>query len=293
MAIFCSFLRGSAFPAIKLGYQLFNIESNNISAQLYFAGIRFLISGLLLVGFYYLPRKKGEKSQSLKSLNFDQWKKIVVLALIQTFFHYYFHYQGLSITSGAKASIINSLTVFFAFILSHFIFTNDQISLKKILGLVAGIIAVILVNWTPQLGYSFKFYGEGFLIIASFFASLGSVYSKRASNSVQPILLAGLQLFIGGTLLLIVSFFLGVTVPESNILGYSLLLYLSLLSALVLSIWTTLIKHNKVTSITVYYFLNPIFGSLLSAIILNESIFNASFLISAATVAVGIYLVNK
>lgn len=216
-----------------------------------------------------------------------------MLALVQTFFHYFFHYQGLSITSGAKASILNSLTVFFAFILSHLLFKNDQISIKKILGLLSGFIAVVLVNWTPQLGYSFNFYGEGFLIIASFFASLGSVYSKRASKSVQPILLAGLQLFIGGALLLILSFYLGVSIPKSNFLGYLLLLYLSLLSALVLSIWTSLIKHNKVTSITVYYFLNPIFGSLLSVIILGESVFNVSFLISTVAVAAGIYLVNR
>jgi drug/metabolite transporter (DMT)-like permease len=52
------------------------------------------------------------------------------------------------------------------------------------------------------------------------------------------------------------------------------------------------LKHNKVSSITVYYLMIPVFGTLLSALILGESIVRLQYVIALPAVAMGIYLVN-
>ena len=51
-------LWGSLFPFIKLGYRYLEIDSGYIPNLLLFAGVRFLLCGLILVGFCALRREK-------------------------------------------------------------------------------------------------------------------------------------------------------------------------------------------------------------------------------------------
>lgn len=45
----CCFLWGSATPAIKTGYRLFQIDSADTSSILLFAGTRFFLAGILVI----------------------------------------------------------------------------------------------------------------------------------------------------------------------------------------------------------------------------------------------------
>ena len=44
----CCLLWGSAFPCIKIGYKLWNIESGDVWSIILFAGTRFFLAGVLL-----------------------------------------------------------------------------------------------------------------------------------------------------------------------------------------------------------------------------------------------------
>lgn len=44
-AAFCCLLWGSAYPAIKSGYDLFQIATDDIPSKIVFAGYRFLFAG--------------------------------------------------------------------------------------------------------------------------------------------------------------------------------------------------------------------------------------------------------
>ena len=72
-----------------------------------------------------------------------------------------------------------------------------------------------------------------------------------------------------------------------------MLLYLAVLSAVAFSLWTVMLKYHHVAKVTVYMFLVPVFGSILSAVILNENVFTIKNLIALIFVCVGILLVNK
>ena len=50
-AMLCCLLWGSAFPCIKIGYGLWNIESADTAVQILFAGMRFVLAGILAVIF--------------------------------------------------------------------------------------------------------------------------------------------------------------------------------------------------------------------------------------------------
>jgi drug/metabolite transporter (DMT)-like permease len=295
LAIFCTILWGSAYPFIKLGYELFQVGVDDTAAKLSFAGQRFLLAGILVLLFRRLsssPSKK-ESYQTMTSLSSLQWFRILILALTQTAVHYYFFYVGLSYTTGAKSAIVNAVTVFFSALLAHFFYANDRITVKKGIGILIGFSAVILVNLEPEVGFSFILRGEGFIAIAAILNSIAALYSKKSSRTIDPVLLTGTQLSIGGALLLVSGFVLGGSFPVSNLAGYGVLFYLALLSSLAFSIWAGLLKHNKVSSITVFNFLVPVVGVFLSALILHEAVFKLEYAIALGAVVIGIYLVNS
>ena len=65
------------------------------------------------------------------------------------------------------------------------------------------------------------------------------------------------------------------------------------LSAIAFALWSQLLKYNKVGVISVFNFLIPVFGTILSAIILKENIFDIKILVALLLVCTGIYLVYK
>jgi len=300
LAILCTVLWGSAYPSIKLGYELFAVEANDTAGKIAFAGVRFALAGGMVLLFRWVSQKFNqdksmgkEPPQSLKSLSMLAWAQIGVLGLAQTTIHYYFFYVGVSYTTGAKSSIINTTAVFFSALLSHIFYSNDKLSLRKGLGIIIGFIAVILINFEPNLGFSFTLRGEGFIIIAAFLTSSSGLWSKRISKHINPVLLTGTQLTLGGLLLFLISVFMGGSFPIGGFNAYLLLGYMALLSAVAFSVWTSLLKHNRVSSITIFYFLIPVVGTFLSALILKEAVFQIQYFIAVPAAAMGIYLVNS
>ena len=71
-----------------------------------------------------------------------------------------------------------------------------------------------------------------------------------------------------------------------------LLGYMVIISSVAFALWTNLIKYNKVGVISIYNFLIPVFGTILSGIFLKENIFKINILVSLLFVSVGIILIN-
>ncbi|MCK9547338.1 MAG: DMT family transporter [Sphaerochaeta sp.] len=290
LASFCAILWGSAYPAIKQGYLLFQVGSDDTAAKMAFAGLRFATSGVLV---FLVRAFQGGEVQQLTSLNGKDWTKVGALALVQTTVHYTFFYIGVSYTSGAKSSILNASTVFFAALLAHVAYTNDKVTVQKAIGILLGFCAVVLVNLDGSFGFSFTLTGEGFVLIAAFLHSFSALFSKRLSRRIDPVLMTALQLFLGGLVLLFIALIMGAPFPTSTVGGYLLLAYLAAMSAIAFSLWTLLLKHNKVSSITIFNFLIPVSGTLLSALFLGESVLRLEYLVSLPLVVAGIVLVTQ
>ena len=77
--------------------------------------------------------------------------------------------------------------------------------------------------------------------------------------------------------------------------GAAMLIYLAFISAAAFSIWSLLLKHNPVSSISVFGFMNPVFGVILSALLLSERSAAGLWQIITALVliAAGIITVNS
>lgn len=287
VATLCCLLWGSAYPAIKTGYILFNINPDDIASKILFAGYRFVIAGLILLIAVKISGK------SIFNFSRKSISKLIILGIIQTTMQYIFFYIGVANTTGVKGSVMNSTAVFFSVILAHFIYKYDKLTNRKLTGCVVGFIGVITVNFNPELlRFSFKFKGDGFVIIAAFIFSVAAIYSKKLTESIDVMVITGYSLFIGGIVLVILGKVSGGQVYNFKMAPLLLLIYLAVLSSLAFSLWNLLLKYNKVGQVSVYNFLIPIFGSVLSAIFLRETIFEVKNIVALILVCIGIYLVN-
>lgn len=288
MAIICTMLWGSAFPSVKIGYKLFDIASS-VEGQILFAGIRFTFAGILTIITACIFNKKFVKPEK------ENIKSIAILGIIQTTIQYIFYYIGMSNTTGVKASILNAVSPFIVIIICHFITRNDKINSKKAIGCILGFLGVIILNLNKSQGAfsGFNLFGEGYIILSAASFAIGSIYSKKVANTGDSATITGYQLFIGGIVLILISFVNGIPALNVTAPGIILLIYMSLLSAAAFTIWTILLKYNSAGKISIYNFLTPIFGALMSAIFLGELFFNIMNILALISVCTGIYIINK
>ncbi|MHC1681732.1 MAG: DMT family transporter [Clostridiaceae bacterium] len=287
-ALICTLLWGSAYPAIKIGYNIFFIEANDIPSKMIFAGYRFLIAGALVLIFSLVINK------TIKLPSRKDFFSVFLLGIFQTTFQYLFFYIGLSNTTGVNGAILNATGTFFSVIFAHFIYENDKLNYSKIVGCIVGFLGVIVINFSKgAMNISFNFLGDGFIIIAAIIASGAAIYGKRLCNFINSILVTGYQLLLGGFLLWLLGFSTGGHLSNFNLISTSLLIYMGLLSSIAFTLWTTLLKYNKVGNISVFNFLVPIFGAILSAVFLGENIVELKNLVALILVSFGILVVNR
>ena len=107
MAVVCNVLWGSAFPFIKMGYRLFAIDATDTASIMCFAGVRFMLSALLVYAGGTalrrgpLPMPKGKNLLSCCGLG-----------LWQTAAQYFFYYSAVALLTGAMGGILNSCLLY-------------------------------------------------------------------------------------------------------------------------------------------------------------------------------------
>ena len=287
LASLCCLLWGSAYPAIKNGYALFSIAPDDIASKLVFAGYRFLLAGGVLLVI---------AAASRKTLRLDRRTlgQATILGLTQTSLQYVFFYIGLAYATGVKSSIMNATGTFFSVLLAHAIYKNDKLSFNKVLGCIIGFLGVMAVNFSAGLlSFDFTLLGEGFVVIAAFVLSAASIYGKKISQHVDSVVLTGYQLGIGGLALLVLGWATGGSLTGFTFKSTALLAYLVVLSSAAFALWTILLKHNRVSMVTVFNFMVPVFGTLLSAWFLNERILEWKNGLALVLVCGGIWLVTQ
>lgn len=289
VALICCALWGSAFPCVKIGYELFEIGSGDIGARLLFAGYRFSLAGLFVLAMQLI------KKENIFNITKRDYGEIALLGLFQTTFQYIFFYIGLSYTTGVRGSIINGTGTFITIILAHFLYKNDKITFNKAIGCILGFSGIVLVSMkgANSLEGSFSLMGDGCIFISALFSSISSLYSKKISQNKDPFTMTGYQLLIGGILLIVLGNIYGGNLTNFTVKSTMLLVYMAFLSSVSFALWSQLLKYNKVSSVTIFNFMIPVFGTVLSGIFLNEDIFNLKILISLILVSVGIFMVYK
>ena len=231
-ALICCALWGSAFPCIKIGYQMFEIDAADTAAQILFAGYRFTLAGILtvLIGSvlnrgFLIPKK-------------ENFGKIFKLSMLQTVLQYFFFYVGLAHTTGVKGSIVEASNVFLAILVSSLIFHQEKLDQKKVLGCIVGFAGVVLINLSgSNVDMSFNLTGDGFIFISAIAYALSSVLIKKYSAKSDPVMLSGYQFTAGGLVMILIGFVMGGRIHTASMPAMILLIYMAMISAVAYTRW--------------------------------------------------------
>ena len=233
-----------------------------------FAGMRFLLAGFLVILFHSIQGRRWIMPQK------GSGRAILELCLNQTVLQYYFFYTGLAHASGVHGAIITGGNVFISILVASLIFRYEKLTARKLVSLL----------------------GEGFVLFAQIFYATSGALLKKYGNQYDVVTLSGYQFMSGGLILILIGLFGGGRVQvESGVSAYILLLYLAFISAVAYTLWGVLLKYNPVSRVTVFGFMNPVFGVLLSALVLGETAqaFSVKSLVALVFVCLGIYVVNS
>lgn len=290
LAMVCCALWGSAFPCIKIGYRLFHIAADDTGSQVLFAGCRFFLAGVLtvIIGSLIEKRPLFPKRKAAG--------KIFKLSMLQTVIQYLFFYIGLAHTSGVKGAIIVGTNSLIAILIASLIFRQEKLTAPKLLGCLTGLCGVVIANLSGSgIDFDMSFLGEGFVLISVVSYAFSSVCLKIYSQDENPVMLSGWQFALGGVILSMCGVLMGGHISCIDVSAIAMLFYLGFLSAVAYSLWGILLKVNPVSKVTIYGFMNPVIGVLLSALFLNEGAqaFSLKNMAALILVSAGIYAVNR
>lgn len=278
---------GWAYPLIKLGFKEFAITPDMTGGKMLFAGIRFCLSGLIILAMARARQmpfrlRKGSDSGFL-----------LLYALFNTTFHYAFFYFGLSHSEGARAAILNTLSVFTVVILACLFFKSDRLTWRKIMGCLIGFLGILALNLGGESGGAgFTWLGDGMIILNALSSAVASLMTRGLSQRVDVFVGTGYSLALGGLLLIIPGWLMGGTLPQVTPLGLLYLLLLIGISTTGFSLYNKLLSCNPVGKVAIYNSLVPVIGALSSCLCLGET-FYMKYVIAGALATWGIYLVNK
>ena len=263
LAIIACLLWASAFAGVKIGLQY--------SEPFQFAGIRFIIAGILLFPF------------AIKEGRYFFWLKkypgfIITITLLQITFQYALFYSGLKLVPAAMGAVIIGSTPLIVAIEAHLLLKNDKLTIRKLLSIILGLIGVAFVSVGRVNGIEGNYNGKIIigvllLLIQVITSSYANILVAKKQIEVPAFVLSSMTMLIGGSLLFVISFFFEhIDFSIKHVAYYLSLAHLSLLSAIAFSIWFFLLKRPEITvsKINFWKFLIPIVGAMLAWILVPD-----------------------
>ena len=289
LALIPCLLWGSAATFIKLGYRCWNIESSNVWSMVLFSGFRFALTGVLLILY-----------KSLKEHRFDVpkgkigWRNAFIICLFTTCLEYIFNCIGVGNASGVVASMLNGAGSLFSILFACSLFKQERMTLQKGIGCLLSFAGILIMNLNGG-HLTFSLMGEGFILIGAISSGLGTCITKNCSVHDDPVTLTGWQFLMGSIIMIVLAYAFGGRLVPFSAAGSGYILYLGVISAVAYGLWNWLIKMTSVSSVSIFGFLIPIFGVIISAGILGEweQVLQINRLAALVLICIGIIVVNR
>jgi drug/metabolite transporter (DMT)-like permease len=254
-AIIACLLWSTAYAGIKLGLQY--------DTPLHFAGIRFIISGLMILPFTVKP------SAYIKMIR-DNRKVVLSVMVLQTLVNYSLFYFGMDLVPGALGAVIVGSQPLVTAVVAAMMHEEEKLTKNKIVTIIFGISGVILISAGRQafkLGTAMEFLGVILILGANIGTATSNVIVSLKSKGINPLVLSSFSLGVGGLILYLVSFPIEKTVQVHRPMVYWLdLIWLSFMSAFAFSLWFKLLQRPgvKVSELNLWKFIIPVVGAVLS-----------------------------
>jgi drug/metabolite transporter (DMT)-like permease len=257
-AIIACLLWSTAYAGIKIGLQY--------DTPFHFAGIRFIISGLMIFPFTVKP------ALYLKMIK-EYWRIIFWVTLLQTLCNYILFYQGLNIVPGALAAVIVGSQPLVTAVVAATMNKGERLTKRKIITIILGLSGVVLISAGRQafrVASTIEILGVLMILGANIATATSNVFVSLKSKGINSFVLSSASLFIGGIIIYILSLLFETkpVLPKPGEYWIDLM-WLSFMSAAAFSLWYKLLQRPnvKVSELNLWKFLIPVVGAILSWIL--------------------------
>lgn len=252
-------------------------------------GARSVAAGLVL---YLWSRREHTR------ITRPQWKSLILIAIL--FFvlgHGLLAWAQTRVASGLAAVLIASDPLWIAVIESLTI-KKFRLSRKQILGLVIGFGGIILM-FIPAVDSSqvklLDTTGAAVILVSAICWSIGAVYSRVAAMPKAATLAAGIELIVGGLLLIAIAFAAGeltnFAIDEISTRSILAFVYLVVFgSVITFTAYVWLLQTTSATVVATHTYVNPVIALVLGTLVAGEQ-FTSTMLIASAVIVVSVYLV--
>ncbi len=280
VALFYILLWSSAFIATKIGV--------THSPPLTLLSTRFLVAALLMALLAWIWKQRRPQGWSA-------WGRLALFGLLNSAFYLGCNYIALRYLSAGMSSIIAATNPLLLTIVAPFVL-KERLTHWRILGLILGFGGVLFVMGARLNGQARLDTPGGMLL--SFVGVIGlvaaTIFYKRYPPREHPFVVNAVQLSAAGLALALPALLF--EHPEQIHIDAPLawsFLYLVLVISIGASLlWFWLLKRGDASVVSSYYFLTPIAGLALAALLLGEP-FGLRDGLGLIAVALGIALINR
>lgn len=226
--------------------------------------VRFAIAGAILVAIALarrspLPRSPGE------------WAQIAFLGILTNAGYLGLSYEALKHMSAGMGAIIASTNPLLLALIAPFTI-GEPLTWRKAAGLVlgfGGVLAIMLV----RAGAPTERPWDELLAFAGVICMVGStLLYKRMRPDADLLVVTAFQLVAASIFLIPFALALegSLVIPLTTPIVVSFVYLIAALSIGASFLWFWVLRHGEATRVSAYYFLTPVFGLALAALILRE-----------------------
>jgi drug/metabolite transporter (DMT)-like permease len=255
LAVIACLLWSTVYAGIKIGLQY--------DTPFHFAGLRFIISGLLILPFTVKPKL------FLRMIR-EHWKITLWVFILQILANYILFYQGMNLVPGALGAVIVGSQPLVTALVASMMHEDDPLTKRKMLTIVAGIAGVVLISAGRQafkLGTAIELLGVLMILGANIATATSNVMVSLKSKGMNPYVLSSVSFLTGGIILFLISIPIeGVPQHKMPPEYWLTLVWLGFVSASAFSLWFKLLQRPwvKVSELNLWKFIIPVAGAILS-----------------------------
>ncbi|NKB26283.1 MAG: EamA family transporter [Rhodobacteraceae bacterium] len=245
--------------------------------------LRFLISGLIGVA---IARALGQSW----TLSRGQWWATLLFGVCQNAIYLGLNFVAMQTVEASLASIVAS-TMPLLVALAGWVVFRERLSLLGFTGLVAGTIGVVIIMGT-RIGAGVDLFGLSLTGIGVLGLTFATLAVRGTGGGKNMLMIVGLQMLVGAAVLAPFGLWLedpSVTLSTPLVLAF---VYTTLIPGLAATlVWFHLVDRIGMVRAATFHFLNPFFGVLIAAILLNEAV-RAADLLGVVIIMLGILAVQ-
>lgn len=255
------------------------------------AGLRFLISGLILV----IWRRAAGDAMPTRS----QWKSLTIIGTLLLL-------GGNSLVAVAEQRIASGIAALIIGTVPLWLVVIETIrpggvkpSWQALIGLIVGFGGIYLLVGPTDLsgGLQFDAVGTILLVIAAFLWSLGSIYSRSADLPKSALMMTGGEMLAGSIPIFIVSILFGewksfsfAQVSSESWLALLYLITFGSMVGFVAYIW--LLQNAPISLVATYAYVNPLVAVFLGNWFAQESL-TPRILVGAVIIIGSVIFINS